>query len=383
MNRLTIVALTAAAVLGSAGGVGLAVATGGDDDSAGRDDVRTTSTADDRSDSGAIGPTDGPSSPVDEGGVLFYYADGAIHDGNQSVAVPTGVGTGDVVALQRVKGGWLFVEGAEDDSGDPLRIGTFIATDGTSWRIGEWRGLWDVSSERDRVVYGNGVSWKVAEFATRKASPLDVIDGPGEEHEYMVGSDTLPGISISGTGVLTGWLKDGDHLIADTDTDHWAHALLALPRDIDVPITSANGKYANGNTENPDYAPDNPVGSCLTGGRLDAVEQWWEQCERRAASTTPYSSDGEQLLVGIATGDGPSPSNLEVLDPTTGKLLHEIDPGKGTYLLGAEWASDGTVVTLTGLDSTPALSINRCRVDKGTCTPVLDVEGTVVLGSAT
>lgn len=363
MNRLTIVALTAAAVLGSAGGVGLAVATGGDDNSAGRDDAPTTSTA-------------------DEGGVLLYYADGAIHDGNKDVAVPTGVGAGEVVALQRVKGGWLFVEGAEDSSGDPLRIGTFIATDGSSWRIGQWRGPWDVSSERDRVVYGNGVSWKVAEFATRKASPLDVIDGLGEEHEYMVGSDTLPGIAISETGVLTGWVKDDEHLIADTDTDHWAHALLALPRDIDVPITSGNGKYANGNTENPDYAPDNPVGSCLTGGRLDAVEQWWEKCERRAASLAPYSSDGEQLLVGIATGDGPSPSNLEVVDPTTGNLLHEFDPGG--YLIGAEWAGEeNTVVTLTGQDNTSALSIQRCVITTAKCTSVLKVEGTVVLGSST
>ncbi|WP_182378347.1 hypothetical protein [Nocardioides sp. WS12] len=372
MNRLTIVSLTAAAVLGSAGGVTLAVASGGDDDSTGRDGSSQSTAGD-----GSSKPTDGP---ADAG--LFYYADGAIHDGDQNVAVPTGVGTGEVVALQRVKGGWLFIEAAEDGSGDPLRVGTFIATDGRSWRIGEWRGQWDVSAARDRVVYGNGVSWKSAEFATRKATPLDIIDGPGEEHEYMVGADTLPGIAITAKGVLTGWKVRDENLIVETNSEHWSHELLVLPRDIDVPQTSGNGKYAAGSTPNPETAPDNPVGSCLTGGRLDAVEQWWEQCERRAASASPYSSDGEQLLVGIATGDGPSPSNLEVVDSTTGNLLHEFDPGG--YLIGAEWAGEeNTVVTLTGQDNTSALSIQRCVITTAKCTSVLKVEGTVVLGSST
>lgn len=376
MNRLTIVSLTAAAVLGSAGGVTLAVASGGDDDSTGRD-TSSRSTAKETGSRATDGEADGS-----KDGGLFYYADGAIHDGDQDVAVPTGVGTGEVVALQRVKGGWLFIEGAEDGSGDPLRIGTFIGADGRSWRIGEWRGLWDVSAERDRVVYGNGVTWKSAEFATRRATPLDVIDGPGEELDFMTTSLSIPGIALTAKGVLTGWEVGKEHLVVETDTDRWSHELFVLPRDIDVPQTSGDGRYAVGSTPNPDYAPENPVGGCVTGGRLDAVEQWWDQCERRAASAAPYSSDGEQLLLGVATGDGPSPSKLEVVDSTTGNLLHEFDPGG--YLMGAEWAKDAdTVVALTGQDSTSALSIQRCVITTAKCTNVLKVEGTVVLGSST
>ncbi|MCX6398912.1 MAG: hypothetical protein NTX33_03135 [Propionibacteriales bacterium] len=368
MNRLTIVSLTAAAVLGSAGGVTLAVASS-DNDTTGRDDP-TTSARDE-----TTKPTDGP----DDAG-LFYYADGAIHDGDQDVAVPTDVG--DVLALQRVKGGWLLIESSEYTSGDPTKVGTFIATNGDDWRIGEWRGTWDLTVERDRVVYGNGVSWKAADFATRRATPLDVIDGSGEELDFMTRPEIVSGIAITGKGVLTGWLVNGENLIVQTETDHWSHELLVLPRSIDVPLTSADGTFAIGNYENPDYTPTNPVGSCLTGGRMDAVDLWWKHCGTGPASEAPYSRDGEQLLVRRTSPDGPAPSALEVIDPTTGNVLHEFDPGG--YLEGVQWGEDAdTVVTLSGTDDSSALTISRCATTTGKCVSLLKVQGNVVLGSST
>lgn len=365
MNRLAIASLAVAAVLGATGGVTLAVAnTGadtGDEDASGRDAATTSAVSDD-------------------GAGLFYYADGAIHDGDQDVAVPATVG--DVLALQRVQGGWLLVEATEYTSGDPTRVGTYITEDGDDWRIGEWRGAWDLTVERDRVVYGNGVSWKVADFAERKATPLDIIDGLGEELDFMTRPEIVSGIAVTARGVLTGWEERGENRIVQTETDHWTHELLALPPTIDVPLTSADGTFAVGTYPNPDSTPTTPVGGCLTGGRLDDVEGWWSECGIGPASSDPFSRDGEQVLTGVSVNDGPSPSDLAVRDSATGEVQHELDPGG--YLEGVEWADeDGVVVALTGGDDTTALTISRCVVRTGKCVAATRVEGDVVLGSTT
>ena len=365
MNRLAVASLAVAAVLGTTGGVALAVAQTGDDT-----DGRDTATAD----------TDGRDTAGRDAGGLLYYADGAIHDGEQNVAVPTTVG--DVLALQRVQDGWLLVEATEYTSGDPTRLGTYITADGDDWRIGEWRGAWDLTVERDRVVFGNGVSWKVADFAERKATPLDVVDGLGEELDFMTRPEIVSGIAVTMKGVLTGWEENGENRIVQTETDHWTHELLALPPTVDVPLTSADGTFAVATYPNPASTPTNPVGGCLTGGRLAAVDGWWSECGIGPASGDPFSRDGEQVLTGLSVNDGPAPSKLTVRDSATGEVQHELDPGG--YLEGVEWADeDGVVVTLTGGDGTTALTISRCVVRTGKCAAAAKVEGDVVLGSST
>lgn len=382
MNRLAVASLAVAAVLGTTGGVTLAVARTGDDGGSGRDGATPTARADgspSASDGGSGG--DDPAATGKDAAGLLYYADGAIHDGDRDVAVPTTVG--DVLALQRVQGGWLLVESTEHASGDPTSVGTYVTEDGDDWRIGEWRGAWDLTVERDRVVYGNGVSWKVADFAERKATPLDIVDGLGEELDFMARPEIVSGIAITAKGVLTGWEEKGENRIVETETDHWTHELLALPSAVDVPLTSADGRFAVAVQPNPETTPTNPVGSCLTGGPLDDVEGWWSECQIGPASSDPFSRDGTQVLTGVSVNDGPSPSELTVRDAATGKVQHELDPG-GYYLEGVEWADeDGVVIALTSDDGTSALTIRRCVVRTGRCTAVTKVEGDVVLGSST
>ncbi|KRB78404.1 hypothetical protein ASE01_03785 [Nocardioides sp. Root190] len=372
MSRTTVVALAVAAVVGTTGGIALAVTTVGT-----QEDKRPAASG-----STPATPTGEESSgeSKDPADALFYYADGAIHDGSQNVPVPTGIADSDVLELARVDGGWLVVENGTDSSGDPLFTGTFVPEKGSAWRIGEWRGSFDLTAERDRVLYGNGVNWKAAEFATRKATPLDVVDGPGEELEFMTRPDIEPGIAITARGVLTGWRSNGETLIVQTETDQWSHELLVLPRTVQVPLTSADGRFAIATYDDTEPSSEVPGAGCLTGGRMDAVDLWWTHCETGPASAAPYSPDGEQVLVGRTVTDGPAPSGLEVIDATTGNLVHEFDPGN--YLIGAEWAEQAdTVFTLTAEDNSNTQSISRCDVTTGACAKVAEVEGNVVLGS--
>lgn len=369
MNRIAVVALAAAAVLGTTGGVTLAVSTvgsGDEDPPAGRSSESESTPAD-----------DGPSTkdPADPG--PLYYADGAIHDGTTNVAVPTQVASGEVAGLARVDGGWLVVNSDTDTSGDAVSTGTFVPESGEAWRIGEWRGNADITAERDQVVYGNRVSWHVATFADRTTEPLDVLEGPGKELPYMeVG--TLPGVAIGADGLINGWETDGTTRLVETDEDSWTHREWG-PQGVDVPLTSPDGSQAVAAYRNPDAGEQVPVGDCLTGGAADAPASWWKECEVGPASPEPWSPSGEGLLLRGTVGDGPGPSWLRVVDPATGTKESEFDPGG--LLGGAVWADDDTVFVLTYDERSSAALIRRCATGSRTCEDVKRVPGSAVLGT--
>jgi len=326
MNRIAVVALAAAAVLGTTGGITLAVNTVGSDDE----------------DPPSGRPSESESTPVDGGPSAkdpadldpLYYADGAIHDGTTNVPVPTQVASGTVSSLAEVEGGWLIVNVDSDTSGDPIFSGTFVPESGEAWRIGEWRGNPDISAERDRVVYGNGVSWRVATFADRTTEPLDVVDGAGTEPAFIDVVNGLPGVAIGAGGLITGWTVGDSTRLVETEQDGWTHQDWG-PRGVDVPITSPDGTQAVAAYRNADYAPENPVGDCLTGGPADDAGAWWKVCDVGAASLEPWSPTGKRLLVTGTTGDGPGPSWVRVLDPATGEKESEFDPTG--LLAGATW----------------------------------------------
>lgn len=380
MNRIAVVALAAAAVLGTTGGITLAVSTvgsGDEDPPAGRSSESGPSESG-PSESGST-PTGGSSATDDPATDLapLYYADGAIHDGTTNVAVPTQVAAGDVTGLAEVDGGWLVVNGDTDTSGDAVYTGTFVPESGEAWRIGEWRGNADITAERDRLVYGNRVAWHVATFADRTTEPLDVLEGPGKELPFMeVG--TLPGVAIGAGGLINGWETEGTTRLVETEQDRWTHQDWG-PRGVDVPLTSPNGSQAIAAYRNPDAGDLVPVGDCLTGGASDDPASWWKECEVGAASPEPWSPSGKGLLLRGTVGDGPGPSWLRVVDPATGKQESQFDPGG---LLGsAVWADDDTVFALTYDERSSAALINRCETGPRTCEDAKRVPGTAVLGT--
>lgn len=370
MNRTAVAALAAAAVLGTTGGITLAVSTvgsGDDDPPAGRPSASGSTPAD-----------DGPSTADPADPVPLYYADGAIHDGTTNVAVPTQVASGTVSGLAEVDGGWLVVTSDADSSGDAVHVGTFVPESGEAWRIGEWRGNADITAERDRLVYSNRVTWHVATFAERTTEPLDVLDGLGEEPPYMDVVGTLPGVAIGADGVISGW-EDGDTTrLVVTEEDHWTHQEWG-PRGVDVPLTSPDGTQAVAAYRNKDYAPENPVGDCLTGGASDDAGSWWKQCEVGPASLEPWSPSAERLLLRGTSNDGPGPSWVRVVDPATGERESEFDPGG--LLAGAVWADETSVFTLTFDDRTLAAMIKRCDTAAESCEDVKRVSDTAVLGT--
>lgn len=369
MNRTAVVALAAAAVLGTTGGITLAVSTVGSGD----DDAPTSRP----SGSGSTPVDDGPSAQDPADLVPLYYADGAIHDGAMNVAVPTQVASGEVAGLAQVDGGWLVVNADTDTSGDAVFTGTFVPETGEAWRIGEWRGNADISAERDRLVYGNRVTWHVATFADRTTEPLDVLDGPGAELPFMeVG--TLPGVAIGAGGLINGWETDGTTRLVETDEDEWTHRAWG-PQGVDVPITSPDGSQAVAAYRNPKTSDLVPAGDCLTGGAADDTGAWWKQCEVGAASLEPWSPSGERLLLRGTTSDGPGPSWLRVVDPATGRKASEVDPGG--VLAGAAWADETTVFALVFDDRSQAVLIKRCDTASTTCEDEKRVPDSAVLGT--
>lgn len=369
MNRTAVVALAAAAVLGTTGGITLAVSTvgsGGDDPSADRSGTPGATP------SGSSPATDGPADPVP-----LYYADGAIHDGTTNVAVPTQVASGEVVGLAQVDGGWLVVNAESDTSGDTVHTGTFVPESGEAWRIGEWRGNADITAKRDQLVYSNRVAWHVATFADRTTEPLDVLDGPGRELPFMeIG--TLPGVAIGADGLINGWEADGTTRLVETDEDEWTHREWG-PEGVDVPLTSPDGSQAVAAYRNPDSGDLVAEGDCLTGGASAEPESWWKQCEVGAASLEPWSPSAQRLLLRGTTSDGPGPSWLRVVDPATGRKESEVDPGG--ILAGGAWGDETTVFALIFDDRSQAALIKRCDIGEGTCAEVKRVPNSAVLGT--
>lgn len=379
MKRTAAAALAAAAVLGTTGGITLAVSTVGsgseDPPASGSSESVPTPT-----DGGPTGsPTDGTPTAKDPADpVPLYYADGAIHDGATNVAVPTQVASGTVSGLAEVDGGWLVINSDSDSSGDPVHTGTFVPESGEAWRIGEWRGNADITAERDRLVYSNRVTWHVATFADRTTAPLDVLDGLGKEPPYMDVVGTLPGVAIGAGGLISGWEDGGTTRLVETEEDHWTHQEWG-PRGVDVPQTSPDGTQAIAAFRNKDYAPENPVGDCLTGGASGDAGSWWKQCEVGAASLEPWSPSAERLLLRGTSNDGPGPSWVRVVDPATGEQQSEFDPGG--LLAGAVWADEDTVFTLTFDDRSLAAMIKRCETGAESCEDVKRVPDTAVLGT--
>ncbi|HWJ10517.1 MAG TPA: hypothetical protein VNS46_14150, partial [Nocardioides sp.] len=146
-----------------------------------------------------------------------------------------------------------------------------------------------------------------------------------------------------------------------------------------VPITSPDGSQAVAAYRNPKTTDLVPAGDCLTGGPSDDPQSWWRQCEVGAASLEPWSPSGGRLLLRGTTSDGPGPSWLRVVDPSTGRQEGEVDPGG--ILAGAAWADEDTVFALTFDDSSPTVMIKRCEIGTGTCADARRVPDSAVLGT--
>ncbi|XBB66784.1 hypothetical protein ABFU82_22155 [Nocardioides sp. WV_118_6] len=330
MNRLTVVSLALAATLGSAGGVAYAVGTGtgtGNDTATdGPGERRTDPTTE------PTGPT-GTTEPAASSGP-FYFLHGTIHDGDTEVAVP-GIDADLVFSLERAQGGYLVVYyGDHEDEQTAL----YLTPGGATSKIGPLRGPWHLAPAGERLAYGDGSrTWQVAVLADGTTHPL-------------------------------------------TAADPWTPRQLGTPGG-EVRSVSADGRFAVESRPNPDTGPTTPVGSCLTGGALADTGSWWAECSTGAASRSPYAPSGELLLTETTVGDGPAPSELQVRDPATGKVLHRIDPGG--YRSGAAWGGDDTTVyTVTGRDDTAEVALSRCLVATGRCTPQVEAEGNLVLGGS-
>ncbi len=387
MSRLTIAALALASAVGGAGGALVAthaVVPPADDvtasDSPQDDTTRDGGGKGNKGNKGGTDEYDDPTGP-DPDGPLFYFADGAIHDGDQTVAVPT-VAAEDVQTLARVSGGWLLVEGAAD-TGDAASAaalrGTFVSTEGVVWVVDEWVGAWDIGPAGERMMFWNDGRFWVADFVSRTVTDLNLVEGAGEELDFMTSYDAAPWVRIAGADVLTVWgSRDGGRLVL-TETEGFTHTAVGPPA-VAEPATSPGGVLVVADTAEDLYGGDAP---CLTGGELRAPsDEWWRNCDVvREDVISPYSPDGVRLLAVDVASASTDPTGYTVLDAETGEPVARWAAPEGA--VDASWSADTTVTVVVRGDAGDAV-LWQCGTG-GICEEALELPGInpddVVLGT--
>lgn len=387
MSRLKIAALALASAVGGVGGALVAthavIPTGADPTASdsGKDETSPDDNGGKRKKDRANGGYDDPTGPRPDG-PLFYFADGAIHDGELTVAVPT-VSAADVESLARVSGGWLLVEGGETadaSSASPYR-GTFVSTEGVVWGVDEWVGAWDIGPAGERMMFWKDDRFWVADFVSRTVTDLNLVEGAGAELDFMTAYDAVPWVRIAGADVLTVWdSRDGGRLVL-TETQGFTHTAVGPPT-VSAPATSPGGVLVVADTGDDPYGGDAP---CLTGGELRAPsDEWWRNCDvTREDVVSPYSPDGERLLTLDVASASVDPGGYVVLNAATGETVARWAVPEGT--VDASWSADRTVTVVAADPDDPASTVLWQCGTGGTCEEALELPGVsaddVVLGT--
>lgn len=304
---------------------------------------------------------------------LFYYSAGRIHDGSLEVPVQLSRDL-DVSSVQRVGDGWLVVQLQSGGGEQESYFGTYVYPDGATWELGGLGQTWDIAGD-DRVLFSpEPWQWYAANLATHELERLAIVDGPGDDPQYMVHGDPAPWLLWGHTGVLTGWQSSNGSRMMLTETTGYTHAE-AGPVGVERPNTSPDGRLAVASVSD-DGATE---GYCLSGGDVTS-ERWWRNCDRmRLSYSSPYSPDGDRLLV-LATGPrGTGLSEFTILNARTGKTEAQVAAPRGTY--AGAWVDDRTLAMLAqGANGEPT-RIYRVGLD-GERKLVRRLDGQVVLGDA-
>lgn len=317
--------------------------------------------------SGSSSPPTGSTGP----GNLLYVAGGRIHDGTQSV--PFRLSRNFVVSsVQRAGSGWLLVQIRSDPGDAAANYGTYVDRDGRNWDLGPLGLTWDIDPA-GRIFYSSEAgTWTVANPKTHRLKSLPLIDGPGEEEDFMIDTNIIPGLTWARTGVLTSWSDVKGNRLALTSMDGSTHTK-GGPASIYRAVTSSDGKYAVGGG-----ASGNAVGEpdCLSGGKVGAT-RWWQDCKHeRVNEISPFSPDSRKVLTVVKPHPRKGIGKLAVLDSKSAKPGPVLDPPRRTY--SASWLSDDELVLLAG-DPDGTSILYRLTLG-GRLTKVKELTGDVVLG---
>jgi hypothetical protein len=358
MNRATAAAIAVAAVLGITGGTWLGATVGTGD--TGTRDPGTASGPSDSKTPPSRTPTQSPtfSSPAQ----LLYMDAGRINDGYTHLEVE-GFVLSTIDNLVRIRGGWLVIQ--RDEASDPSFHASKVAVTGEVTDLGDFIGAWDISLDGDLFTALRGNSYTVIDLAETKALDLEVEPPKGTEPTAVV--------SFAGQTILTGW-------IAEDGTRRTLRTQIASGRSQPLETGTLTGWVASPGGLLIAGQVSNGAISCLRGGGLTNIGDWWTNCQWTLDEDRPkYSANGEQLLVVPLDPDGASPETYGVLRSGSGDLIATIDAPR--HAIDAEWGDNNEIFVLARKSArNPAGVLWRCQVG-GDCTLERPPNGAVVLGA--
>lgn len=374
MNRNTIVALSVAAVLGTTGGVVLAVSqardNGGTPTAAASTSPPPSASA---SPTGSTGqPTKGSNTTSGQKDstnepLLWANAD-ELHDGDTVVELGLG---GDVEQVVRMDGGWVIAERTSTQSAD-YTLWWMGATAGAPSKFAQVTGAWDADATGTWIT-GQGADGKV--HAWTPATQADRTwsgDPEGAAYSGFVGDQVL--ISIDNQADGMGWQQfiwdpaTGNYGDPGPESGDGGDGVSAGYPHMTV---SPDGSYFTG-TVDADDSPDMD-GTCLhvESTTVSKTKVRWKSCDWVLyGNQGPFSPDGTRLLAVPSQTDGFGPGAYGVVDASDGpgKLVAQVRMPEWTML--AQWADNDSlhVIRATDGDMT-SFAIDRCDFD-GKCTEV-------------
>ncbi len=358
MNRATAAAVAVAAVLGITGGtwIGVQAGTGNDPDS-GSNPGPTNSPSTTKT---RTKPTDKPtvSSPAQ----LLYLDADTINDGYTHLDIE-GFALNTVDNLIRIRGGWLILQ--RDEPSDPNFHASIVTVSGEVTDLGDFVGSWDISLDGDMFVALRGSTYTVFDLATGEALKLKVKKP----------QDTEPtaDVTFAGPAILTAWIgADGIRTTVRTEIAS-GRSRLVETGTLKSWTATPGGLLIAGQVSNGAI-------TCLRGGPLTRVDDWWTACDWALDESRPkFSPNGEQLLVVPLDPDGGPPETYGVLSSGSGTLIATIEAPRLAY--DAEWGDNNEIFVVARKSlRNPAPVLYRCQIDQE-CSLERPPSGQVVLGA--
>jgi hypothetical protein len=368
MNRFAVIVLSAAAVLGTTGGVAAATLhdrTGPTTATHGA--ASKTPTAAPTTDTPT--PTPGPSSDDQP---LLYAAGRTIHDGGRSIRFS---GPHHVAQLARTRTGYVL---AEPTSSQEAAFDLWtVRPDGTTDDFASVGGLWDLNADGTRVVGFDNQTGQMTVWDLATGNLVSTFSGSSD----AVGNAGFAGHDVYVTRSSAN--NQYDVLRWDPDSGKVTKEPFIGFEQLTL---SPGGSYMTGLVGREGINVDANTCLAVRSTYLKKSTVDWHSCDYRTdAQTGRFSPDGTRLLAVPAGTDPSGPIEYDVIDASDGprRLVATIKAPKLT--LGAEWAGDDSLYVYgsTRLDD-PAQDhgtwIDRCTLD-GTCTRLVTGSGKLVVAS--
>ena len=377
MKRTTAATLIAAGIVGIVGGSVSAVVRG--HDSSPTPDPTSDADADAGAGAGATPPSSTPSAtpsaaPTSTNTDVLYAAAGKIHDGDR--VITWSAPYDDARQVTRTADGYLAA--FSDSESEPAFELWSVDPDGTSRKVADAIGDWDVSADGKRVVGlatvgirlkvwtldgGTVATWKSFDYTV---SPVfagdDVVVSPA-------GKD--------GALRLLSWNPDTGKV-----GNRNASGLARL-------TASGDGRLISGAVGLEGIASDQQATPCMQTRSFPPTstdDVYWQTCDWSPYGTnaSPISPDATLVWAVPAGSDGFGPTKIATFSATEGPTvgLRTFEPPLGTYDL--TWLDDShllvTGATDMDLDEGTGTWLKKCDL-AGTCTDVASVtKGKLVAG---